>query len=503
MVGVYQEKCRQALLKAELIDAQGNAVDLTNWMESEGSEKISARRQALNDASLFLRRLIEVTPDVSRLNLKLALVAEASAQLCATMSDQATRNGDQVQAETLRKKAVADNLLAQDTMERLSKEDNEEALIAKSWELARALRQPLRNSQEIKRHAKAALDILQKAPSNRTGLVRLGQLRILQSYALDEQVNREDRVRWIGEAVELLSKIETPSMIEQSILAEALDALSPEQAIQAAIVASQKYWSEPPSSQQSPEGLAAFFSCLLRQGSLQESQSLIATKLPAMAASDQYAFRGLCSDYCLRFIECQHVFPSNERQMKSDQALSIAARVDSQSSTLLDLLARLVANKESDELSQKLSIELASGSDLGLNHLILAIRGAFENQWAISRDELQQAFEADLGLSATCVAFMARLVDLDSDNMTMAMRFLENALQIAPEATGLWYAAAVFLERHGELEKAAEYLEKMLDMTNNDPQILAFLSSIYSRLDRSEDVKRIQSELQRLRRRPS
>jgi tetratricopeptide (TPR) repeat protein len=497
----YQEKAKAALLAANIIDADGNVLDLTHWSKNEAQEALVAKRRLLNDASLYLRRLIDVSPEVSRLVLQLAVTAEASAQLHSRLAYQAAKDDDAVQAETYRRKAFSDAELAQDMMVRLSRQDNAQAQVAKAWELARTLRSPVRVPQRIEQLVVDALDVIEKSPSDRVGLARLGQLRTLQAYSIDDRHSSDERSAFIREAVELLSKIEPPSLVEQALLAEAQDAFSPEQAIQASIRVSQGFLGERANETQSPEDLACFFACLLRLGSLQEAQSIIVSKLPGLSPNDQQVCRGLCADYCVRRITCESNFPSAGRPIASADALVLAARLDPHSPPLLTLLERVIDQGEEDALSQKLFEQLQNERYATLRHLILAVRGAIENDWPGSRNELRQTFEKEIGLSSAAVALISQLVDSQRISVDTATQFLDNAIEISQGDPSLSFTSAIFFEKQNKLDKAADCLEKILVKTANDPQILTFLSKIYTRLDRREDHKRIQLELQKVRKR--
>jgi tetratricopeptide (TPR) repeat protein len=501
IVSRYQEKSNAALQAANIIDADGNVLDLTHWLKKEAPETLADKRRLLNDASLYLRRLIDVSPDVSRLILQLAATADASAQLHSRLAYQATKDGDEIQAETYRRKAFTDSELAQDMMVRLSRQDNAEAQVAKAWELARELRSPVRTQDRIEQLVVNALEVLERAPASRVGLARLGQLRTLQAYAIEERSLLEERTRFIQEAVELLSRIDSPSLVEQAFLAEAQDALHPEQAIQTSIAASQGFLGEQADEKQSPEEIALFFSCLARLGSLQEAQSAVVSKLPGLSHQDQLACRGLCAEYCVRRVICESNFPSAARQFASVDALVLAIRLDPQSASLLKLVERMVVQREDDALSLGLFEQLTNERYATLRHLILAVRGAIENDWVGSRNEIRQSLEKEAGLSSAAVSIISHLVDSQLISVDTATQFLDNTMEISPDDPSLSFTSAIFFEKQNKLEKAAGCLEKILVKTANDPQILAFLGNIYARLDRREDQKRIQLELQKARKR--
>ncbi len=497
----YQEKSNAALLAANIIDANGNVLDLTHWLQQIAPEALAEKRLLLNDARLYLRRLIDVSPDVSQLTLQLAATAEASAQLHSRLAFQAAQDGDENQADDYRRRAYSDAELSQDMMVRLSRQNNAQGQAAKAWELARILRSPVRTQHRIDQLVVDALEVLERSPENRVGLARLGQLRTLQAYSIEDRDSTEVRSHFIQEAVELLSKIGSPSVVERTFLAEAQDALLPEQAIQTSIIASQGLLGVQANEKQSPEEVACLFGCLLRLGSIQEAQSTVVSRLTSLSPDDQQVCRALCSDYCVRRIVCESNFPSAVRQFTSVDALALGTHLDPQSPPIVKLLERMIVQRENDALSIQLLEQIKNEKYAAFLHLILAVRGAIENDWTGCRSELRQTFERETRLSPAAVSIIGQLVDSHRISIDTATQFLDNAMEISQGDPSLGFTSAIFFENQNKLEKAADYLEKVLVKTANDPQILAFLSKIYTRLDRREDQKRIQLEMQKARKR--
>lgn len=499
----YQQRTKQALEAAEIVDEQGNIVDLTNWLVSVDPKKLAVKRRALGEASLYLRRLIDVMPDVSDLILRLAMVSEASSKVNAALATVAMQNGEVNEADNYRRKSMVDAVFAEETMERIAREESGLGVIAKSWELARSLRRPIRDDAVRQELIEAAQKILDRDEGNRVGRARFAQLRVQQAYDINSSVDSEQRQAWLEEAVRLAGAIEDLSLNERAILAEALDGKSPEQAIEASTTVAQRYWSEESTEGRALESLTSAFASMIRLGSLQESLSLFASRLSTLPMEDQMAFRGLCSDFCMRYIECQFVFPSEIRRARSSDVLSLSARIDTQSTLYLGLLTRLVAADEQDMLASQLMRDLREGNDQWLFHLVLSARAALEKDRAVGLEETRRTLSLDRDASVTLVSLLAFMIDDHRIDLSTAVEYLEMAEGLDPDAVGFSFAVGMFFEKHEAFDKAAACFEKVRAQTKNDPKILSMLMQIYLRLDRPEDVKRIQAEIQQQRKRSS
>ncbi|MDZ4851305.1 MAG: hypothetical protein SGI77_18605 [Pirellulaceae bacterium] len=484
----YREKCDLAMSAFGILNHGGVAEDST-----VGELPIEELRRQLDIIAIYLKRLTEMQSDNSLARYQSGLVAEASSQLYTRKALEAFRSGDTKESEAARSQSLSEQLRAKEIMELIAELDSKESHQAKAWLLARTLERPVYETSELERLANLAQNILDSSPENTIAIARLGQVRIAQAYAVVSDLDRGTRETYLREAIESLSSIESPSLVEQALLAEAVDAFDSEAAIEKSIQVSQRFWMNTAAKSNSPELIAAMFGCLIRQGSLKEAHALIVERFAGLSPNDQIVVRGLCSDFCLRNIVCQITFPIAGRRSTSINALSIAARLDATSVKLVDTLEQVVLSDEkSDEIYRALSLAVQEGSDNGLLHLIVAFRAALKENWTESRAELQQAFQIDVSLGTVGSVLVSRFVDKDIADIAFGMRFLEQMARVAPDSLNIWYTRSLFCEKHGELEKAVECLERILGNSPQSVEILDKLESLYVRLNKSADIHRIQ-----------
>ncbi len=351
----YLAKAQASLVDTGIVDDKGQLRDLANWLQTEKPEELLELKTKLSERFFIYVRLIHVMPDANPYTLQLALVSEASSLVNAKLALNPVDADDREQVNIYRKRAVSDAIQAQETMERLAKSGAPEALPAKAWTLARTLKYPIREAETLENARTMAKEILHIDPRNRVGLGRSAQLEILEAFSIVSETPKEGREELIRAAIESLSKLESPSMFELSLLAEAQDAMAPQLAIEISAEAAQRYWSDAAIDKLAPETLASLFACLYRQGNRQESSDLVSNKVPNMAPVDQFVFRSLCADFCLRWIACHHWFPRPTPAASSIDALSVAVRMDPHSPGVLDCLEHMVTVDRPSELHMRLS----------------------------------------------------------------------------------------------------------------------------------------------------
>lgn len=483
----YRRQCDLAMSELELNPFTG-----ANPNKIEANLSLEEQRKKLSVIKIYLKRLTGLQPNDENVRLQSGLVTEASSRLSARSAIEALRAGDTKKAEALRSQEIAERKSANEIIESVSQKEGAVANDASAWRMERALEIPLNDSRILDGLATKALKILESTPSNRIALKRLGQIRLFQAYDLNSELDHQKREWCARDALGLLSRIEAPTTVELAFVAESLDALNAEEAIQASIRATQQYWESTSNPQVSPESLAALFGCLLRLGSLHEAQAAILENLPKLAPAEQAILRGLCTEFCIRSIVSQIEFPLVGRRSTSMDALSLAIHLDSSSPKLVELLHRLVKVDESDSMLTSLSEILANSGDFGVKHMISATKAALAEDWTTSRTELQASLKLD-PLLGTIGGFLAtRMVDENLAPVSFGMRFLEQLARVSPDSLNLWYTRAVYCEKHGELEKAIECFERIHEKNPRNLSILEALESLYSRLSKIDDVSRIQ-----------
>lgn len=455
---------------------------------------LEEQRAELNLANLYLKRLIAIEPNDELARWRSGIVAEASSIVYESTSTDVRRSGDVKKAESLRSQGVTELKRAKEIMEALSQSKGNEAIRAQLWLLSQDLQNTDLDAAQLERLATTAEGILVSSPNERGAIGCLGQLRLRQGYSLDSDIGHEKRESYIHEATELLSKLDSRTFVEQAYLAEAMDASHVDESIQTAIRATQAYWTGSSSAKQSPEYLSAMFSCLLRLGNVQEGQSLILECLATLRLDQQIRLRELCADLCLRSIVCQHEFSSSLRRKPDAGTLGLALRLNAGAPKLTRLLTRLVQEQESDSLAKWINQNLADGGNLEPTHLIAAIRAALKDDWPTSRIELQLSVQNDSSFGSIGALFASALVDEELASVPFGMRFLEQLARVSSDSSNLWLTRAYFCEKHGELQKAAECLELIIEQARKNPKILDFLESLYTRMNKIDDVVRIQGQ---------
>jgi len=453
---------------------------------------LEEQRAELNLANLYLKRLIAIEPNDELARWRSGIVAEASSAVYERTSMDVRRSGDTKKAESLRSQGVAELKRAKEIMETLSQSKGTEAIRAQLWLLSQDLQTTDLDAAQLERLATTTAGILVSSPDERGAIRCLGQVRLRQAYSMEWDIGHEKRESYIHEAIELLSKLESPVFIEQAYLAEAMDASRIDESIQTAIRATQAFWTSSSSAKQSPEYLSAMFSCLLRLGNVQEGQSLILESIPTLRPDQQIRLRELCADLCLRSIVCQYEFPSSLRRKPDAGSLSLALRLNAGTPKLTRLLTRLVQEQDSDSMARSINQNLVDAGNLEPTHLIAAIRAALKDDWPTSRKELQLSVQNDSSFAPIGALFVSSLVDDGLASVPFGMRFLEQLARVSPDSSNLWLTRAYFCEKNGELEKAAECLEPIIEEARKNPKILDFLESLYTRMNKMDDVVRIQ-----------
>jgi tetratricopeptide (TPR) repeat protein len=448
-----------------------------------GALSASEQLRVLEDTGLCLKRLFvwDNSDDLAR--YQSALVADRVAEIMdklartpsASDNKSASNNNEEQKVFQYLGNARAERKKATEAMLAVEKMGGVCAFDASLW-LARRELPDWSSRPKASRDAMLEKVRLLSSPNDKNAQAKsvLAEILLRTALGVTESLGKTNRKQLAREANDLLEGVKAPTMEIQSWAALARSFSDVVVAQDLAWQATQNYWVDRSSSNQTVSNVDSVFRALMVGGNVEEAQNFISEMLGKVHALDRLELRRRVASTCCRQIMANWILSDNKPLAPDWSLMDMAVHLQPDSEDLTGLCLKIVDDSPLDKqesLRSYLTTKLP-GDGRESPRLLLALLASVDK----GPDVVDKSAIENLAMEDTAYATMiskVALVLMESNKLTRssAIEWLRAVNRSAPEILFAWYARGNLHLRADEFAEAAECFDLLSKKLPNDEQV--------------------------------
>lgn len=301
----------------------------------------------------------------------------------------------------------------------------------------------------------------------------LAEILLRTALGVTESLGKTNRKELAREANDLLDGIKAPTMELQSWAALARSFSNVVVAQDLAWQATQNYWVDRSSSNQTVGNLDAVFRALMVGGNVEEAQNFVSEMLGKVHALDRSELRRRVASTCCSQIMANWILSDNKPLAPDWSLMDIAVHLQPDSEDLTGLCLKIVDDSPLDKqesLRSYLTTKLPDGRESP--GLLLALLASVDRGPDVVDKNAIENLAMEDAAYATMISKLA-LVLMESNKLTRssAVEWLRAVNRSAPEILFAWYARGNLHLRADEFSEAAECFELLSKKLPKDEQV--------------------------------
>lgn len=484
--------------------------DAANAASKRGSEE---RRRLLEQTQLCLRRLTIWDKSDDSVRYQSAQIANHLADWYldrARVLPLAEKDKDEI--GRLLSRSMAERKKAADAIRAVQKLNGKFAFKAYLWTTRQRLHDNLDlPSSELDAIAKQISDLLATEENNAEvvksdAYAMLAEVFVRQSLLVSRLAAVDGPTGMQPLVLPFFETAQNASVRDLAWAAEAKSISDIEAGQSLATRALQAFWGNADVESSSVEHLVAVFRCLILVNSIKEGQVFVSERIQQVAAFEQNKFRSLTAAACLRQImlkavadksdasdtvsaqACQALFlmslqlnPESEQILALLEMVSNPSTLNTRSLRLKELMGLVSQSAESRQSDPAL--------DNGLRSLLNASVGLHDGTVSdATLGNLTTAVKATSVHGVVASRLAMRLVESDSIQVEVALRWVSAVIVAAPELLVVWSDRARLHLMAKEYAKAIECYEFMLGKLPGNEQLVEAIDAARSQLKGNSGV---------------